>query len=621
MSDFNSLIAEVKSNSDIVNICEKNGINLTQNGYRAKGLCPFHQERTPSFVIDEQSQTYHCFGCGESGDVLSFIQKITNTDFIDALRIVGQENNIDVEKKLAEIYNNDDVNIVDYKTMRACVDKASQYYADKFSHLSNNHPAKKIIIDRGFNLDNTSEYFGYAGKKPNDLTNYLLSQGFTIDNIVESGLARKVVKDDKEMVFDVFTNRLLFSFTDQMGRIVGFSGRKLDEDDFGGKYVNTSDTPIFHKGSLIYNLSNARKSIGSESKVYIVEGQFDVLALKVSGIENVVAVSGTSITDDHIKILNRAVGKNGEFIFCLDGDSAGIKAMRTTLEKHKIAQNKGFAVLFPPNADPCTIYEKKGSKTLVAYLNSRRKKASSEFIVDICVQGQDLSTALGKQKSLSNFSEIADTIGKGAFIELCASNLGNKLSMSMQAILNNVDFSPKRDSVNVAHNAKNDRKLFSLIHDSLSDDDIKNFESKYQKLLNNPIGSIEVRLFVLLLRFPGLVKEHGEPLFNIKLMSNIYDISSELPYKRKMIVEEYGKYSIFVAMFLSDDNLFSAMHLMSTREINDHYNYLLKRRENTINQVKEMEKFKKMSNFLISNNDIPIKELRKKILSAKMEMV
>ena len=620
MSDFNSLIAEVKSNADIINICEKNGINLTQNGYRAKGLCPFHQEKTPSFVIDEQSQTYHCFGCGESGDVLSFIQKITNTDFIDALRIIGQENNIDVDKKLAEIYNNENVNIVDYKTLRACVNKAAQYYAHNFSKLTDNHPAKQMIINRGFNIDSTDEYFGYAGKNPHDLTNYLLAQGFTIDNIVDAGLARKVIKDDKEMFFDVFTNRLLFSFTDQMGRIVGFSGRKLNEEDFGGKYVNTSDTPIFHKGSLIYNLSNARKAIGSENKVYIVEGQFDVLALKVSGIENVVAVSGTSITDDHIKILNRAVGKNGEFIFCLDGDSAGIKAMRTTLEKHKIAQNKGFAVLFPPNADPCTIYEKKGSKALVAYLNSRRKKASSEFIVDMCIQGQDLSTPLGKQKALSNFSEIADTIGKGAFIELCAVNLSSRLSMSMQSILNNVEFSPKKEKTSITQNINNN-KLFSLIHNSLSDDDMENFENKYKKLINHPIGSIEVRLFVLLLRFPGLIKEYGEPLFNVKLISNIYNISKDLPYKRKMIIEEYGKYSIFVAMFLSDDSLFSAIHLMSPIEINNHYNYLLKRRESNIKQAREIEKFKEVSSFLIKNNDIPIKELRKKILSAKMEMV
>lgn len=615
MSDFNGLIAEVKSQVDIVNVCEQHGISLTQNGYRAKGLCPFHQEKTPSFIVDENTQTYHCFGCGESGDVLSFIQKITNTDFIDALKIAGNSSTVDVDKRLAEIYNNENVDIVDFVSLRSCVAKAAEFYSESFKELKETHEAKKMISERMFNIEDIgdSEYFGYADSKPRSLTDFLLSQGFNEETIVDAGLARKVEKNGKTMVFDVFQHRLLFAFTDQLGRIVGFSGRKLNDEDFGGKYVNTSDTSIFHKGSLIFNLHNARKAIAKNNEVYIVEGQFDVLAMKMSGIDNVVAVSGTSITEDHMKILNRAVGKDGVFIFCLDGDEAGLKAMRTTLEKHKIAQNKSLVVTFPENIDPCVIFEKKGSEYLKKYIEKKNKKASSEFIADMCVHGEDISTPVGKQKSLATFNDIAAKIGKGVFIDLCAQSLAKKLLTSKENILDSVEFVKVKEK-RLVENSNENEKLFKLFRGDLDEETMEAFKAKYDKISAHSLGAVELRMFALILRFPGLVKKHGEPHFALLTVRNLYEISSKLPARKKVIVEEYGNKGVYMSMIFSDDKLLPLLHLMSPNQIEEHYEYLLKRKEDTQKLLEKKTNFRKNIQFLKENEDISVRELRSKII-------
>ena len=211
--NFNSLIAEVKTQSSIVDIVSARGISVSQSGSRYKALCPFHNENTPSFIVDDYSQTYHCFGCGESGDVISFVQKFDNTDFIDALRTVGESSRIaDLDNKINSVFSGENTDSTNYKVLRKCLSVAADFYKEKFENLSYNHPAVKMVSDRGLPVEEDDMvggkfYLGYAPKNASTLTNFLQEEGFDDDALVQTGLARKVEVKGKEVLLDVFTNR------------------------------------------------------------------------------------------------------------------------------------------------------------------------------------------------------------------------------------------------------------------------------------------------------------------------------------------------------------------------------------------------------------------------------
>lgn len=628
---FNTLIAELKTQANIVDIVSNRGITVNSSGARHKALCPFHNENTPSFVLDEHSQTYHCFGCGESGDVISFVQKFDNTDFVDALRTVGEIASIsDIDNKIAQVFAGDDTSNVDYKVLRECLAQAAQFYADKFQDLKPQHPAKLMVTDRGLPVNSQDMvggefYLGYAGKNATELSTYLTNKGFSEDDLISTGLARKSEVKGKQVLFDVFSNRLLFAFTDTSGRVIGFSGRKLDDEDFGGKYINTSDTLLFNKSTAIFNFSSAKREIGLNKKVYVAEGQFDVFALREAGIKNVVAVSGTAVTDGHIKILNRAIGNSGQLVFCLDGDKAGLAAAVKTIQNHTSVQNKGLTITFPRGSDPCDVYQQEnGKEELLSWLKEQGK-TSVKFLVDVCLKGLHIGESEGKQKALSRLTQLCSPIENNSFVRLCANELSRHIIIPTDDIMERLN-SERKEVKKSRYHANNENNegnsvgnnisiVPTMLRERFGEIDFVDVEQRYDKLKQHRLGAIELRIFAIVSRFPGLreIVDGAEEPFSFKVTKGMYAISKKVGVKGAMVPENYGKAAPLVACVFFDSTLLPSLHSMDILAVQEHLEYLI----DTASNIKQRE-MKKASRqealeFLMKNSHKSISELVREI--------
>ena len=333
----------IKSKLDIVDVMRKDGLELKLEGHeRYSCLCPFHNEKTPSFKVDGIYQSYKCFGCGESGDVISYYAKTHAIDDKTAIVILAEKLNIKVDNK----YNND---FEKQKRYLLIAEELEKFYKNEFAKLDNTHLAKQQILKRKLNIQGYEDYFGYAPNN-NDMITYMLGKKFNIDELKELGFISD--KGNPQL-----KNRLVFFIRNYMGKTIGFSGRSLENNPDGYKYVNSKASQLYDKSSTFYGIEKAKKSIQQLKTVYIVEGQFDVIAMHQKEYLNTIAISGTSFTNKHIEILDRLIGEEGKIILCLDGDSAGFNAMLKIFQSAKILQNKLYSVILPNKQDPCEYLE------------------------------------------------------------------------------------------------------------------------------------------------------------------------------------------------------------------------------------------------------------------------
>lgn len=647
---FSLLISEVKSRGNIVDMCTSRGVEVHQSGVRYKALCPFHDEKTPSFVVDENTQTYHCFGCGERGDIISFVQKFDNTDFMDAVRLVAENAGMnDIDNKIDAVFSSGFDSAVDYRMLRSCMQAAADFYRDKFNALKSTHPAKKMVESRGVSLpdidcndDNengkdTALYLGYCGAKSTELVEELQSRGFTPETLVQCGLAREVTdKDGDKVVLDFFSNRLLFAFHDNSGRIIGFSGRKLKESDFGGKYINTPETPLFHKGSAIFNFHAARTSIGRESLVYIVEGQFDVYAMRESGVDNVVAVSGTAVTDTHIKTLTRAAGAQGKLVFCLDGDKAGRASMVKSVQNHLAVQQRGESVVFPKGQDPCDVYVKHGAKSLEKYVNVKRKTAA-EFIARTASKyartahvdnspTEELSNEYLAQEVLNELSALCAPVvsANPAFVRMCASIISPHILIPADDIVRYITSGKKKENVFVKKSHKDEEgETLEFIPEDLArrftqttGEDCKEIEKKYKKLRDDRHGGVDIRIFALVARMPGLwnyvtqdKKDKTTYPVKYKVSKNLLYAAATMDNRRGAVAESYGKLAPLVACIFFDDSLLPALHNLTIDDLTFHLEYLVSLSYKLAAQEKKKKDNERIVKFLIENENLSVHDM------------
>lgn len=340
ITSLNDLKIQIKNTVDLRDYLENDGIRLKRSsGQNWVGLCPFHNEKTPSFTVNESYQNYHCFGCGKHGDIFSYIQETEAVSWKDSVIYLAKEYNISYK------LNNDSKKYEKYSRAYALVEELKKFYIQEFNRLTDNHPAKKMITER--KLDYTSAEYGYAPASSADTINYMVSKGFTKEEMIELGLAY-------ESGYTQQTNRLIFFINNYMGKTVGFTGRALAQKDIETrKYVNSSDSIIFHKKNVVFNIDKAKKSASQKKEIYLVEGQFDVAAMSAHGYENVVAISGTAFTNEQLKEITRAVGPDGNIILLLDDDSAGRKAAHKIFSEHSSIHNNLFQITLKEGEDPC----------------------------------------------------------------------------------------------------------------------------------------------------------------------------------------------------------------------------------------------------------------------------
>jgi DNA primase len=327
---LNSQTEEIKAKIDIVDLISEYTA-LKPAGTNWKARCPFHNEKTPSFMVSRDKQIWHCFGCGEGGDIFEFVQKIENLEFPEALRLLADKAGIKLKKVNAQ-ETSQKTKLLDILRIAA-----------EFFHLSllksqEGQIGRDYIAKRELKSEIVEDFkIGYAPDSWDKLLNFLIKKGYKQNDILLSGL---VVKNDKGQLYDRFRLRLMFPIFDQHGAVVGFTGRILDEkkQDQGGKYVNTPQTMIYNKSLVIYGLDKAKNEIKKKDLVVIVEGNMDVVASHQVGITNVVASSGTALTQEQLKLLKRYTNN---IALSFDADLAGQTAAERGID---IALALGFNI-------------------------------------------------------------------------------------------------------------------------------------------------------------------------------------------------------------------------------------------------------------------------------------
>ncbi len=333
---------------DIVDLIGSS-VTLKKAGRNYKGLCPFHSEKTPSFVVSQEKQFYHCFGCGKSGNAIGFVMETENMGFIDTLETLAERYRLDLTPF---IIDDSSKKRYDNKTKLYNVMKqVARYY---YSQLSEAPSALKYIEKRGIDRVVARTFgLGFARDVWDDMIKLAKREGYSQRDMLDCGL---ILKNEQSRYYDRFRNRLMFPIFDRRGRVVAFGGRVLD--DALPKYLNSPETIIFHKSNVLYGLNFARKHINDKKSVILVEGYMDVITLHQYGYKNAVASLGTALTVHHVKQLDRIYD---EVIFAYDGDAAGRAAIMKSLDVFKGTNLKVKIIAMGDYKDPDEVLQHSGA--------------------------------------------------------------------------------------------------------------------------------------------------------------------------------------------------------------------------------------------------------------------
>ena len=338
-------VQQIKDRLSIVDVVSQY-VKLERSGQSSRARCPFHAEKTPSFFVSPERGTYHCFGCDVGGDIFSFVEAVEGLDFKGALKVLAEKAGVPlVYEKKGERDERD--------RLFELMEIATIFYTSRLSE-----PAKKYLTERGLS-DTTVKAFrlGLAGSEWSELTDALKGKKFSDKEILDAGLAKK---NERGNLTDKFRNRIMFPIADSAGRIVGFSGRIFGENASpeAPKYLNSPETPLFHKSRILYAFDRAKQSIRKLNCAVLVEGQVDLLASHQAGWGNTVAVSGTAFTPEHASLIRRMTDN---LVIALDADEAGIKAAsRASREALRGGLNVKVARL-PEGTDPADFILKEGA--------------------------------------------------------------------------------------------------------------------------------------------------------------------------------------------------------------------------------------------------------------------
>ena len=375
-------------------------------GGQRKGLCPFHDEKTPSFHVTPSKGFFHCFGCQTGGDVIAFVMKIDHLTFSETVEKLADR----IGYQLSYEAGSSTAQPVGKRSRLVAANTAAARFFQEQLRSQDASIGRDFLEQRGFSGEAIKSFeVGYAPKEWDSLTKSLRSEGFTIEELTIVGLS----KEGQRGPIDRFRNRLVWPIRDITGDVVGFGARKLasDEEDNGPKYLNTPETPIYKKSQLLYGLDRAKKEIAKQRQVVVVEGYTDVMAAHLAGVTTAVATCGTAFGDDHIRILRRLLMDDdsfrGEVIFTFDGDAAGQKAALRAFDDDQKFVTQTFVAVEANGLDPCELRQKSGDgavRDLIA-----RRVPLFEFAIRTQLKNFDLSIPEGRVAALNS---TAPLIGK-----------------------------------------------------------------------------------------------------------------------------------------------------------------------------------------------------------------
>lgn len=367
-------------------------VTLRRSGGTMKGLCPFHDEKTPSFHANPARGTFHCFGCGEGGDAIAFIQKIEGLSFVEAMERLAGRYGIQLRYEEGEA-RGPRRDPQQRQRLLEAHRLAGEFYAQTLSSAPEASPGRQFVTDRGFDRRAAETFaMGWAPRSGTALIAHLKGKGFTDDELVVGGLARRSSRG----LFDAFQGRLLWPIREMTSEIIGFGARRMFDDDFmQGKYVNTSESPIYKKGQVLYGVDLARRQISSESRAVVVEGYTDVMACHEAGVRTAVATCGTAFGEGHAKVLRRILlddgAMHGEVVFTFDGDEAGQRAAMKAFEGDQQFAAQTYVAVEPRGMDPCDLRLADGDAGVRALVDARIPLY--RFVLDNVLTRYDLDRA------------------------------------------------------------------------------------------------------------------------------------------------------------------------------------------------------------------------------------
>ncbi|MEJ2200541.1 MAG: DNA primase [Desulfuromonadaceae bacterium] len=409
-------IREIRERCDIVQVVSSY-LPLKRSGVNHQGLCPFHSEKTPSFNVNAARQIFHCFGCGVGGNVFSFVMRMEGLAFPEAVRRLGEQVGIQVAEDApdpAELRRREARERLVRISEAAC-----DFYHRILLEEADGAPGRRYLRERGYDGE-TARHFrlGFAPGRWDGLTRLLQQQGFDLREVKELGLIRSREKAAGE--YDLFRQRLIFPITGIDGRVVAFGGRVLD--DALPKYINSPESPLYHKGRILYGLSQAREEMRRYEEVVVVEGYFDLLALQRAGFSRVVATCGTALTEEHGRLLQRYAKK---VLLLFDQDKAGQKATFRAMETLLPLGLSLAVVSLDQGEDPDSFLHKQGEAAFTARLQEARSALDVYLEAELAAQGDSIEgQALATEEILRFLALVPSEIERSLYLQHLARQTG-----------------------------------------------------------------------------------------------------------------------------------------------------------------------------------------------------
>lgn len=423
-------LEQIRDRNDIESVISSY-VELKRRGRNLTGLCPFHNEKTPSFTVYPETSSYYCFGCHVGGDVITFIRNIENLDYIDAVKFLADRSGI----KMPDERFDDTVH--EKRKLTYEMNRAAAKFFHETLMSDKGKTQREYFIERKLSKNDIIRFgLGAAPDDWHSLTNYLVSQGFSKDDLVRADLVKLSEKNGKKNYYDNFRNRAIFPVIDLRGNVVAFGGRVLD--DSKPKYINTGDTPVYKKGRELFALNLAKN--GNNGKLILCEGYMDVITLHRFGFTNAVAGLGTALTPEQVTLISRYAE---EVYLCYDSDEAGQKAVKAALSLFSKTGVKVKVIMLDGGKDPDQILNNRGGQDKFNTLIENALNAI-EYYLYILKSKYNLKTADGRQNYLNDASKLLMRVG-AIERDVYASKLAEELGVSKDSILTTVNYNTNKE--------------------------------------------------------------------------------------------------------------------------------------------------------------------------------
>jgi DNA primase len=417
-------VERIRAASDIVDVIGSY-LPLKKAGANFMALCPFHKEKTPSFNVHPQKQIFHCFGCHKGGDVFTFVKEYENIDFPEAVRRLADRAKIPLEY---ESGGGEDPGRPQKQTLLEIHEQIAQRWQSALANEASGQIARDYLARRGVPAEAVTLFrLGYAPDLWDDTVNWARGKGYDPTLMEKSGLI--VRKEGSDHHYDRFRGRLMFPICDEQGRVIAFSGRILSGDEKTAKYVNSPETPIFTKSKVFFGLDKSKRAILDEGFAVVCEGQLDLIACFMGGVQNIVAPQGTAFTDDHARILRRYAE---EVVLCFDSDEAGQNAAVRSLE-HLLGSGLAVRVAVVPRPhDPDSFIKEKGAAAFKQLINSA--EGFFDYYLNRLCSGNDTATDKGRLSILKQMAEATYRTRNDVLIDKYAQKTALRLAVSPESV-------------------------------------------------------------------------------------------------------------------------------------------------------------------------------------------